>query len=128
MSSYCSKCGKNTESENPNIVKTKNGRIMLLTKCALCNSKKSKFIKEQETRGLFRNLMGIKIPILSDTAKKMEFSIKDFFSKCDQICRKLRTWSHFLKKSLMENFIFCEVWFTHNKYFILKVYNEYNRK
>ena len=109
MSSYCSKCGKNTESENPNVVKTKNGRIMFLTKCALCNSKKSKFIKEQETRGLFRNLMGIKIPILSDTAKKMEFSIKDFFSKCDQICRKLRTWSHFLKKSLMENFIFCAV-------------------
>ena len=36
-----------------------------------------------------------------------EFSIKDFFSKCDQICRKLRTWSDLLKKSLMEKFIFC---------------------
>ena len=37
----------------------------------------------------------------------MKFSIKDFFSKCDQIRRKLRIWSHLLKKSLMENFIFC---------------------
>ena len=39
----------------------------------------------------------------------MKFSIKDFFSKCDQIWRKLRIWSHLLKKSLMENFIFCAV-------------------
>ena len=39
----------------------------------------------------------------------MKFSIKDFFSKCDQICRKLRIWPHFLKKSLTENFIFCAV-------------------
>ena len=43
------------------------------------------------------------------TAQKMKFSIKDFFSKCDQIRRKVRIWSHLLKKSLMENFIFCEV-------------------
>ena len=43
------------------------------------------------------------------TAQKMKFSIKDFISKCDQIRRKLRTWSHLLKKSLMENFIFCVV-------------------
>ena len=39
----------------------------------------------------------------------MEFSIKDFFSKCDQIRRKLRIWSNLLKKSLMENFIFSTV-------------------
>ena len=38
---------------------------------------------------------------------KMKFSIKEFFSKCDQIHRKLQIWSHLLKKSLMENFIFC---------------------
>ena len=38
---------------------------------------------------------------------KMKFSIKDFFSKCDQIRSFLRTCSHLLKKSLMENFIFC---------------------
>ena len=43
------------------------------------------------------------------TAQKLKFSIKDFFSKCDRIRRKLRIWSHLLKKSLMENFIFCAV-------------------
>ena len=40
------------------------------------------------------------------TAQKMKFFIKDFFSKCEQIRRKLRIWSHLLKKSLMENLIF----------------------
>ena len=39
----------------------------------------------------------------------MKFSIKDVFSKCDQIHSFLRIWSHFLKKCLMENFIFCAV-------------------
>ena len=39
----------------------------------------------------------------------MKFSIKDFFSKCDKIRRKLRIWSCLLKKSLMKNFIFCAV-------------------
>ena len=43
------------------------------------------------------------------TAQKMKFSIKDFFSKCDQIYRKLQIWSHLLKKSVMENFIFWAV-------------------
>ena len=43
------------------------------------------------------------------TAQKMKFSIRDFFNKCDQIHRTLRIWSHLLKKSLMENFIFCAV-------------------
>ena len=43
------------------------------------------------------------------TAQKMKFSIKDFFSKCDQIRRKLGIWSHLLKKSLMKNCIFCVV-------------------
>ena len=39
------------------------------------------------------------------TAQKIKFSIKDFFSKCDQIRSFLRIWSHLLKKFLMENFI-----------------------
>ena len=43
------------------------------------------------------------------TAQEMKYSIKDFFSKCDQIRNFLRIWSHLLKKSLMENFIFCAV-------------------
>ena len=45
----------------------------------------------------------------SGVAQKMKFSIKDFFSKCDQIRIFLRIWSHLLKKSLMENFGFCAV-------------------
>ena len=53
---------KNTESKNPNPVKTKNGRIMLLSQCAVCNSGKLKFIKEQEARGLLSSL-GIKTPL-----------------------------------------------------------------
>ena len=42
MLSYCLKCRKNTESKNPKVVGTKNGRIILLSKCTVCNSKKSK--------------------------------------------------------------------------------------
>ena len=46
------------------------------------------------------------IPFGLSTAHKMKFSIKDLFCKCDQIRRKLRIWSHLLKKSLIENFTF----------------------
>ena len=45
----------------------------------------------------------------SNIAQKMKFPIQDFFSKCDQIRSFLRIWSHLLKKSLMQNFIFCAV-------------------
>ena len=45
----------------------------------------------------------------SHTAQKIKFTIKDFFSKCDQICSFLRIWSHFQKKPLMKNLIFCAV-------------------
>ena len=54
-------------------------------------------------------LLGLPHP--GHTAQKMMFSIKDFVSNCDQIRRNLRIWSHLLKKSLMENFIFCAVLF-----------------
>ena len=47
--------------------------------------------------------------ILQILAQKMKFSIKDFFSKCDQIRRNLPIWSHLLKKYLIGNFIFCAV-------------------
>ena len=53
--------------------------------------------------------MADRTAIRSSTAQKMKFSIKGFFSKYDQIRRKLRIWSHLLKKSLMENFVFCAV-------------------
>ena len=41
-----------------------------------------------------------------DTAQKIKFFIEGSFSKCDQIFKKMRLWSHLLKKFLMENFIF----------------------
>ena len=47
MLPYSLKCRTNTESKNPKVVKTKNGRIMLSSKNAVCDSKKSKLIKEQ---------------------------------------------------------------------------------
>ena len=50
--------------EKTKFLRTKNGRIMLLSKCAVCNCKKSKFLKEQEAKGLLSNLLGAKIPIL----------------------------------------------------------------
>ena len=56
----------NTENKDPRVVRTKNGRIILLPKCAVCNSKKSKFLKEQEAREILSNFGGVKVPILSD--------------------------------------------------------------
>ena len=56
MLPYCLKSRKNTESENPKVVKTENRRIMFLSRCAVCNNRKSKFIKEQEARGLLSSL------------------------------------------------------------------------
>ena len=61
MLSYCLKCRKDIESKNPNVVKTKNGRIMLLSNCSVSNSKKSRFVKEQEASILLSSL-GIKAP------------------------------------------------------------------
>ena len=70
MLSYCLKCKNNTESINPNVSKTTNGKAMILSTCAICGSKKSEFIKEQEVKGLLSNL-GLrtplnKIPVLGD--------------------------------------------------------------
>ena len=61
---YCLKCRKITESKNPEVVKTKNGRIILLSKCGVCDSKKSKFIKEQEASGLLSSLRDFKVKFL----------------------------------------------------------------
>ena len=58
MLPYCLKCRKNKESKNPKVVKTKNGRIMILSKYTTCNCKKSIFIKKQEGRGLLSKLTG----------------------------------------------------------------------
>ena len=64
------KVQQNTESIDPKVSVTSNGRTMILSKCAICGSKKSQFIKKQEAKGLLSNL-GIrtplsKIPLLGD--------------------------------------------------------------
>ena len=70
MKSYCLKCKKDTEHINPSALSTSNGRTMILSKCAICGSKESRFIKNQEAKGLLSKL-GIrtpltKVPILGD--------------------------------------------------------------
>ena len=62
MKSYCLKCKKDTEKINPGVSKTSNNRTMVLSKCTICRSKKSGFIKNQEAKGLLSNL-GIKTPL-----------------------------------------------------------------
>ena len=62
MLSYCLKCKKNTESINTKVSKTTNGKAMILSTCAICGSTKSKFIKEQEAKGLLSNL-GLRTPL-----------------------------------------------------------------
>ena len=62
MLSYCLKYRKNTESKNPKVVRIKNRTIMVLLKCEVRDSKKSKFIKEQEASELLSSL-GIKTPL-----------------------------------------------------------------
>ena len=63
MLTYCLKCKKNSkktpENKNAKMVKTKNGRLALSSKCAVCGSKKSRFMKKREAKGLLSNL-GIK--------------------------------------------------------------------
>ena len=70
MLSYCFKCRRNTKSINPKVSKTTNVKGIILSTCAICGSTKSKFIKEQEAKGLLSNL-GLrtplnKIPVLGD--------------------------------------------------------------
>ena len=70
MKTYCLKCRKDTENIDPKISSTSNGKAMILSKCAICGSKKSRFIKNQETKGQLSNLSIrkplSKVPILGD--------------------------------------------------------------
>ena len=62
MRTYCLKCKKNNTNLNSKIFKTKNGRLLMQSKCSDCGIKKLRFIKEQEAKGLLSNL-GIKTPL-----------------------------------------------------------------
>ena len=50
MKTYCVKCRKDTENIGPKMVRTKNNRLTMQSKCFVCKIKKSRFVKEQETR------------------------------------------------------------------------------
>ena len=56
METYCVRCGKKTKKLNSKIFKTKNGRLIMQSKCADCGIKKSRFVKEEEAKGLLSNL------------------------------------------------------------------------
>ena len=77
MKSYCLKCRKDTENINPKVSSTSNGKAMILSKCAICGSKKSRFIKNQEAKGLLSNLglrtPSSKVPILCNILFRMQF-------------------------------------------------------
>ena len=64
--------------------------------------------------GIYQFLISYSKKLRYHCTSKMKFSIKDFLRKCDQIRKKIRSWSHLLKKSIIESFIFCAV-----QYFIL---------
>ena len=71
MKSYCLKCRKDVENTDPKLSASSNDRAMILSKCAICGSKKSRFIKNQEAKGLLSNLGArtplSKLAILGDT-------------------------------------------------------------
>ena len=62
MKTYCLKCKKDTENIDSKMFRTKNNRLIMQSKCSDCRNKKSRFVKEQEAKGLLSNL-GIKTPL-----------------------------------------------------------------
>ena len=62
MKTYCVKCRKDTENIDPKMVRTKNDKLIMQSKCSISGIKKSRFVKEQEPKGLLSNL-GIKTPL-----------------------------------------------------------------
>ena len=62
MKTYCLKCEKGNDNIDLKMFKTKNNRLLMQSKCSVCNNKKSRFIKEKDAKGLLSNL-GIKTPL-----------------------------------------------------------------
>ena len=72
MLSYCVRCRKNPEKLGSKIFKTKNNRLIMQSTCPKCGIKKSRFVKEQESKGLLSNL-GIKITLSKITLLNVLF-------------------------------------------------------
>ena len=62
MKTYCLKCKTNTDNIDPKMFKTKNNKLIMQSKCSVCKNKISRFVKEQDAKGLLSNL-GIKTPL-----------------------------------------------------------------
>ena len=62
MNTYCLKCKKDAANTDLKMVKTKNNRLLMQSKCSVCGTKKSRFVREQDAKGLLSNL-GIKTPL-----------------------------------------------------------------
>ena len=62
MKTYCLKCKTNTDNIDPKTFRTKNNRLLMQSKCSVFKNKKSRFVKEQDAKGLLSNL-GIKTPL-----------------------------------------------------------------
>ena len=73
MKIYCVNCRKDTENLDLKMVRTKNNRLVMQSKCSVCRNKKSRFVKEQEAKGLLSNL-GIKT--------RVKFHYQMFCFKC----------------------------------------------
>ena len=56
MKTYCVKCRKDTENIDPKMNRTKNNRLIMQSKCSVCEIKKARFVEEQEAKGLLSNL------------------------------------------------------------------------
>ena len=89
MESYCVRCKKYTKNINPRVSNSSNGKTMILSKCAMCGSKKSRFIKNQEVKGLLSSL-GLrtpltKVPLLGDilfqSATPLEYKMNEIVNK-----------------------------------------------
>ena len=74
MNTYCLKCKKETSNIDPKMVKTKNNRLLMQSKCSVCKTKKSRFVKEQDAKGLLSNL-GIKTPLSKIPLLNVLFSV-----------------------------------------------------
>ena len=83
MKSYCLKCKKDTENINPRVSNTSNDRRTILSKCAICGIKKSRFIKDQEAKELLSNL-GVRTPL-----NKVTILGDIFFVKRNEIVNKI---------------------------------------
>ena len=62
MKTRCLVCRKNTDNTNSKLIKTKNGRLQLKSQCSIYENKKSRFVKEQESKGILSSL-GIRTPL-----------------------------------------------------------------